>query len=210
MTIKDTLADLGTDTLKEFFAANPSIPEPVLNLYRDVDHTMTRRIKKVGTCGFYRNDVIHVAVPLCASMNPMYSWAGFISDRTPYGVIQHELGHHVDQVLSGFDVYSRQPKVTLDNLPLRGGLFSTEIRHKSGEPAITSYSPNTMEWFAEIFRLFVTNPCLLALIRPRAYDALLEAELMPCTDLDERQVLEQFKAPPRIYERMDKWLKNKK
>lgn len=70
--------------------------------------------------------------------------------------------------------------------------------------AITSYAPNAMEWFAEIFRLFVTNPDLLKLIRPKAYKAILDSGLKPSTDMVYQEVLEQFKAPPKIYERLEK------
>lgn len=44
---------------------------------------------------------------------------------------------------------------------------------RSEEP-ITSYSPNVQEWFAEMFRLFVTNPDLLMMIRPMTYRDFIE------------------------------------
>ena len=37
---------------------------------------------------------------------------------------------------------------------------------------LTNYCPNDAEWFAEIFRLFVTNSDLLRLIKPRTYSEL--------------------------------------
>jgi len=197
MTIKDTLADIGIEIFHAFLHANPAISTPVLNLYRDKKDTMCQRISGFATCGYYRNNAIHIGVPLCASMNPMYSWAGYISDRTPYGVIQHELGHHVDQVMSGYDVYKKKSV---------NGNFSDKIMALSGEKPITSYSPNTMEWFAEIFRLFVTNPDLLKMIRPKAHQAILDSGLVPVVEMSANSVLNQFHAPARVFERMDKWI----
>jgi hypothetical protein len=46
------------------------------------------------------------------------------------------------------------------------------LRGQSGEAAITSYCPNDAEWFAEMFRVFVTNPDLLRLVRPRTHREL--------------------------------------
>jgi hypothetical protein len=197
--LKDNLCDLGLVLLDDWLTDNPRIIRPQLEISRDKNDRLSKTIEGFATCGFYRNNVIHMSVPLCANPNQMYSWPGYISDRTPYGVIQHELGHHVDQMMSGTNIYRTRA----------GGFFSDRIREKSGEKPITSYSPNNMEWFAEIFRLFVTNPFLLAMIRPRAYDALVDSGLNPTVDASNVEVLTEFSAPKRIFERMDKWLTDK-
>lgn len=67
----------------------------------------------------------------------------------PTGVIQHELGHHVDGAEG-----------------TRGGMFSYQWRRQTGAMPLTGYCPNDQEWFAELFRLFVTNPDLLHRVRP--------------------------------------------
>lgn len=193
MSVKETLADIGIDTLMEFCEAN-RIKQPTLHIIKEKDHEICVRIKRVGTCGYYRLNNIYVGVPLCAHQNPNYSWAAYISDRTPFGVIQHELGHYVDELRSA------KPNIYQS----RTSNFSDTVRAASKEPAITSYSPNTMEWFAEIFRLYVTNPDLLKLIRPRAYDALYISGLMPIEERSYKEVLEQFGAPPRIFDRLSK------
>ena len=187
----------GATLLGKFCDLN-RLPEPRLDIIYDAADRECALIKRVGTCGYYRNGVVTVAVPLCAHQNPNYSWAAFISDRTPFGVLQHELGHHADQIKTGYDIYDRaQPDEVF---------YSTSVRSRSGEAPITSYCPNTTEWFAEVFRLFITNPALLCKIRPRAYSALVSDGWRPATNMDERQVLAQFDAPPRVYERMQKWL----
>ena len=51
----------------------------------------------------------------------------------------------------------------------RGGTFSHLWRLQTGEEPITTYAPDDNEWFAEIFRLFITNPSLCAVLRPSTY-----------------------------------------
>lgn len=197
---KNHLADTGL-LMARMFCEKNNIAVPAFHIYREADHPEAKKIKAVGTCGYYRQNNIHVSIPACAFGNPNYSWPGFISDRTPYGVIQHELGHHVDEVRSGLNVYRNKS----------GDFFSDRIRKISGEKPITSYAPNTMEWFAEIFRLFVTNPDLLSIIRPKAYNALiLEGGLQPVIDLNSEDVLLKWNCPPRIFERAHDWIAKKK
>lgn len=196
---KNFLADLGEALLKKFCEANTFIKPPVLNLYRNEDDAMVKKIRAVGTCGYYRRGVIHVAVPACAHNNPNYSWPAFISDRTPYGVIQHELGHHIDEAMSNVDIYRTAP----------GNFFSDKINRASLEKPITSYCPNTQEWFAEIFRLFVTNPNLLQQIRPKAYSAL-RVYFTPVITMHSGDVLLTWKAPDKVFQRAENWINNRK
>lgn len=176
------------------------IRRPKLNLITDTDSQEFKNIKAFATCGYYRTDEIKVAPALCAYSNSMYSWPGFISDRTPYGVVMHEFGHHVDEVHSGFNIYRRT-----------GSKLSDKIKQKSGEKAITSYAPHDpMEWFAEIFRLFCTNPDLLRQIRPKAYQAILDEGIQPVVINIAESVLNIFNAPQRVYERMNKHIKEAK
>lgn len=201
-SIKDTLADIGIDTCMEFCAVN-KIPQPSLTILRseDEDTLDFKRIRRWATCGFYRNSEIKVAVPLCSHQSPMYSWPAYISDRTPFGVIQHELGHHVDEVFSGFNIYDTKSKKES---------FSDRLRKITKEKAITSYAPNNSEWFAEIFRLFVTNPDLLKKIRPLTYNQLLESGLEPIEKDDATTVLNRFCAKPHIFKRMENFIKASK
>jgi hypothetical protein len=116
-----------------------------------------------GTCAYYRNNVTTICVRRCASIGTagmQWSYPGNTVDRTPYGVIQHELGHHVDMTKS-----SRTDRYRGD--------FSLSMRAESGEKPITTYCPDDGEWFAEMFRLFVTNPDLLRILRPRTHAAML-------------------------------------
>lgn len=117
----------------------------------------------VGSCAYYRSGVTTICVPKCASIGfagQQWSFPGYTVDRTPYGVIQHELGHHVDVVHS----HSKAKYY---------GDFSLMMRARSEEAPITTYCPNDGEWFAEMFRVFVTNPDLLLAVRPRTHREMM-------------------------------------
>src|SRR5690606_2929539 len=115
-------------------------------------------------CAYYRPSYIKVCVEACAAPGyggRAWSWPGYVIDRTPYGVYAHELGHHVDVQLS--DVRGRYT-----------GDFSRKLRARSMEQPITGYCDNDGEWFAEIFRLFCTNPDLLKRLRPVTYGLITD------------------------------------
>lgn len=111
-----------------------------------------------SACAYYRDSEIYIDIEACARIGmggPAWSFPGYVIDRTPFGVMAHELGHHVD-VAHGS----------------RPGILSPFLYRETKEKAISGYAPNVNEWFAEIFRLFVTNPDLLRLIRPKIYERL--------------------------------------
>lgn len=127
----------------------------------------------VDSCAYYRHyhhakpsNEINICLNKCArvateSQVRNWNWPGSTTDREPYGVLCHELGHHCD-LHAG------------ENKGKYWSEYSEKIMKASGEPPITSYAPNPAEWFAEIFRLFVTNYDLLRLLRPKAYELIRE------------------------------------
>jgi len=129
-----------------------------------------------GTCAYYRNGVINIWPEACAAVGRagrMWSWPGYVVDRTPYGVLAHELAHHVDK--------AHGP---------RGGIRAASWHRETGEAAITTYAPDVNEWFAESCRLYVTNPSLLCRLRPKMYDKLAAEWRMLAECRDWKQVLE--------------------
>lgn len=133
-----------------------------------------------GTCAYYRNSEITISVRECAGCGMAgmaWSWPGYVVDRTPYGVLAHELAHHVDR--------AHGPT---------GGLIGSQWRRITAEAPITTYAPNDNEWFAEIFRLFVTNPDLLSILRPRVFALLIQR--WPCT-IEKRKWSEVLEGAPR-------------
>ena len=142
--------------------------------------------KHPRTCGYYRKGVIHVRLPLCATVGRAgrsWSWPGYPVDRTPYGVVLHEFGHHVDFTLSGVK-------------KKYAGDFGVVLCLASGERALTGYAPNEAEWFAEIFKLYLSNPDLLRQLRPKAFAGLSSLFKAPITT-GWRETLEAMDAPVR-------------
>lgn len=137
-----------------------------------------------GVCAYYRPTKIVICLEACARIGTAgmsWSYPGYTVDRTPYGVIQHELGHHVDVTRSS-QVRAYQ------------GDFSVNLRRETGEPPISGYCPDDGEWFAEIFRVFVTNPDLLRIVRPATYARLISQFAPVVTDTWEMVLA---KAPER-------------
>ncbi len=89
-----------------------------------------------------------------------WSWPGNAVDRTPFGVVCHELFHHVDWLTGS----------------CKGSYFSEwceEVKAAAGEPGLTTYADeNPAEYLAESGRLFVTNPALLEQLRPKTFAAI--------------------------------------
>jgi hypothetical protein len=119
-----------------------------------------------SACAYYRPQYIRICLPLCGrvcSEHETRNWTypGSTTDREPYGVVLHELGHHADWTAG----------------TKKGSYFSDygeDVCARSREEPISGYHPNEAEWFAEMFRVFVSNPDLLRLIRPRTYRILTE------------------------------------
>lgn len=120
----------------------------------------TREPESFGVCAYYRDGVIYISVEACARIGTAgraWSYPGYVVDRTPYGVLAHELGHHVEGAHGA-----------------AGGLVARLWRQETGERPLTGYCPNDNEWFAEIFRVFITNPDLLRQLRPATFVRLRE------------------------------------
>jgi hypothetical protein len=153
---KQRLCALGVDLARRFCIRN-RLREPGFDVQPDA--------WAIGSCAYYRPETIHISIALCAAPGRggrAWSWPGYVVDRTPYGVVCHELGHHVDR-LSG------------RALGAYWSDFGAGIRQRTGEPPLTAYAgENDAEWFAEAFRLFLTNPFALAILMPATHAALRE------------------------------------
>lgn len=164
---RSELFAVGIELMERFCFANDVI-EPTVKSVPKADWPF-------DACAYYRPETnensrlgsgINVCIEKCqvpcgTSTSRNWTWPGSVIDREPYGVIAHELGHHCDWLASKVKgVY--------------GGDYSVNLLKQSRESALTGYCPNPWEWFAEMFRLFVTNHGLLAQLRPRTYELLTE------------------------------------
>ena len=177
---KDQLLASGSALVKAFCEHN-GLDNPPVRVYGKEEWRFS------STCAYYRPVGIHIAPSRCAHpgrAGRAWSWPGYVIDRTPHGVMAHELGHHVDYTLSS-------------SKGSYGGDFSSKMRERSGETKLTNYCPNDWEWFAEMFRLFVTNPDLLRAVRPRTFREIADV-LKPVEKRPWREVLAD--APARTVE----------
>lgn len=151
------------------FCEKSGLPVPRITVFPKKDW-------KVGACAYYRPDTevmrkwtkpgINICLEECAfpakdTQFRQWSWPRSVIDRTPYGVLCHELGHHADWC-TGEKKWSY------------GSEYCEQVMKESGEEKLTNYCPNPAEWFAEMFRLFVSNPELLRMVRTRTYAILAE------------------------------------
>jgi hypothetical protein len=149
----------------------------------------------VNACAYYRAQEIKICLEHCGrpcTDAPGRNWTypGSTTDREPYGVICHELGHHVD-----YNSGAHPGKFWSD--------YGIKIMELSGEKQLTGYCPNPAEWFAEMMRLYITNHALLKLVRPKTW-AILKKDWKPVSHIDYLKEL-----GPHCPERVLKSLLNK-
>jgi len=176
MQSKTELLEAGIHRISEFCVAN-SLEVPQVEVVPSKEWPF-------AVPAYYRPTYIKICLEKSSCIGTAgraWSYPGYVADRTPYGILAHEVGHHADRSRSSVKASYF-------------GNYSHDLRTASREAQITSYSPNDAEWFAEIFRLFITNPDLLRRIRPKTY-ALLRENFEPVETRDWLDVLEG--APPR-------------
>ncbi len=161
----------GLRRIKEFCRVNRLIVPEVVVVPKEewefVQHAYYRLGKQLH--GVIKICVERCARPATPEWVRNWNWPGSKIDATPYGILAHELGHHADVMRSG-----------VKNPRAYKGTYSRSVFDRGREPALTPYNgtngkggpPMKEEFFAEAFRLFVTNPALLAFLRPRTFDVL--------------------------------------
>lgn len=173
------LFNSGINLINEFSLLN-DIPKVAVRVKGNID----KRLKGY----YYDNDsTIHVILENCSRINPMYSFPGFTSNATAQGVVVHEYGHYLTS--SRFKLFKESLNA---------------IKKRINESCITSYCPDTKEWFAEQLKLFITNPDLLKLIRPNTYKEFCKY-WKPLDKGTYMEVLSEFvdEIPDRILHRLE-------
>lgn len=148
--------------------------------------------------GWYWKDVLYVNVKHSKTpvKTPGFAWSytGFKADMTAPGILAHELGHYVKDLIDR-KVDRKHRKVFDMNIKAIGEI----------EPNVSSYEPNSDERWAEAFRLFVLNPDLLREGRPIRYEFFLHLRLQPVNTLTWREVL--VNAHPKMIKATESWIK---
>lgn len=173
---KKHLFEMGMNAINDFcFMNDLDIPQVAI---------IDKKDWRFNVCAWYRDGKIAICLEKCSSIGRVgrsWSYPGYTADRTPFGVLLHELGHHVD--------FRRS-----DKKARYGGDFSIRIRRSANENPISGYCPNDFEWFAEMFRVFVSNPDLLRGLRHLTFEKL--ASIFKVEEIKEwREVLKE--APNR-------------
>ena len=181
---KEELYQMGIEAATEFLALNgidapcfltyPEAAEKLKGREADYFRRATRPPATLvgrGT-GLYYSGKVFVNLPrtAVAVTRPAYrswSWPGWKVDRTPAGVVAHEVGHHVEAVLRRRKVLTKD-----DGAAWRLGLSNHKKR-------VSGYEPVPDEAWAETMRLFILNPDLLRLAIPWRWFFLLARELRP-------------------------------
>jgi len=138
---------------------------------------------------FYPKDVIYINTKLCRPpvRTPGYDWSfpGYVQDLTPYGILAHEFGHYISDLL--------------------GKKFRKNfVNIKRIEENVTFTDNRGLdEKMAEAARLFITNPDLLKRGRPYRY-SLFRDYYEPVVKSRWNTVLKH--AHPKIISAAENWM----
>lgn len=168
----------------EAFSEKNNLPHKVLSVDVLEDHKW-----KDASAWYQQNKITllpkRLARPATEKQVRLWSFPGSKVDRTPYGVLAHEFGHFVDEVLG---------------YPSRHGFWSKKTNPVSG------YEPNNSERFAESMRLFILNPCLLRWGSPQRYAEFLSHGMKPVMSVDSYEENLCVGCPERIKKSLDRWI----
>lgn len=166
---KRELYEVGLDLAKRFLVFN-NIDLPVYLTYEEALQARYGHVRAVqflrrvmngpaqGTgTGLQVDEYVFVNLDRCAwpVWKPKlrsWSWPGYKTDRTPVGVVAHEVGHYVSNLMGKEqDGEAWRALIT---------------KHKK---TVSGYEPVPSEAMAETMRLFILNPQLLRMALPERY-----------------------------------------
>ena len=118
---------------------------------------------------------------------PGYDWTfpGYIQDLTPYGILAHEFGHYISDMLG-----KKFRKNFVNIRKIEENVTSTDDRGLD-------------EKMAEAARLFITNPDLLRIGRPYRYE-IFSSHYTPVVKHRWKTVLKN--AHPKIISAAERWI----
>ena len=177
---KDELAERSVKHIQNFLQMNNlPVPEFVMSEYPDAKN-------KFQKTGHYSRKEGKVYLNAANTRNPVmkpggmqWSYPGYKVDKTPLGVLAHEIGHHIDHTI----------KFDENSFPYKG-------------EKVTGYEPTVHEAIAESLRLFMLNPDLLHTIAPKRYQFFLDNGLKPTVKQSWKDVLHG--APQAYFDQINK------
>lgn len=134
--------------------------------------------------------MVYINIPKTSAIGyggPAWSFPSYKIDRTAYGVVCHEVGHHIDVMLK---------------YPSR----SEEWNILTKKEKVSRYEPTPSEAFAESMRLYITNPDLLRIGCPKRFGYLAnELDLKKVTTTGWLTTLENKGCPQRQIDQARNW-----
>lgn len=181
------LYTIGVEASQEFLDCN-KLSYPIFMTYEEAlakqsDAYQFKLLRAVaggptqGTgTGLYSRGYVFVNVPQTAHpvQQPAmrnWSWPGWKTDRTAIGVVAHEVGHYVTEIIS--------KRFTPAEQAMQRFAWSQCIKGKK----VSGYEPVPAEAGAETLRLFILNPDLLRRAIPARYNFICDLGLEPTTRL---------------------------
>lgn len=160
--------------------------------------------------GWYSNGMIFVCLQKASRviLEPKFqNWSHphYRVDREPAGVVCHEGGHHVQEVLRKLGRFDerRWRAAVWGSTERKLNIFSK--RGKMRVKRVTNYEPNLDESFAESMRLFILNPGLLQAGLERRFDFITrDCGLQPYLSLNWRNILADYS--PTYIRQAEKWV----
>lgn len=184
----------GKETKQELFSIGITLVEKfcVINSIRPPSISIEENTKKPYYGIFYPNNTIYINIGRCRPpvKVPGYDWTfpGYAQDLTPYGIIAHEFGHYISDLLGK---------------EFRKNFFNIrKIEHN----VTASDNRGLDEKMAEAARLFLTNPDLLKRGRPHRY-SILSDYYKPIIKHRWKTVLKH--AHPKIHVAAENWINKK-
>lgn len=176
------LAEIGIKYVKEFCDLNKiSYPKFVID----------KNTFQEDCCGGYGNKTIYVYIKACSNEFdiPGYGWSHrhYFVDREPCGVIAHEFGHYIHDIMTNKELVLPSENVLITNYEI--------VNHH--------------ERFAETFKLFLLNPNLLKEFAPQRYKVLIEKlKLKPIFTETWMELMEKNNMHPKHIKAAQNKLKN--
>lgn len=210
--MREAIYQYGLPLVRRFFEAN-GIPLPTFYRYSDtalMDERTKRYIELVAgmnegtTYGVYWNEKVFVNVdksrlPVQNPGGMSWSYPCWKTDRTAIGILAHECGHHVQEVIQDIK------KLVPDGYCWH--IWKQNIMSHKKSRAISGYQPNhPMEAFAETMRLFILNPDLLHKAIPIRYAFI--HEYLQLTPIETRPWQEVLLNHPAYIQAGERWIKH--
>ncbi len=180
--------------IREFLKLN-NIRQPPAPITVSPEKVVTNQWRHYGFFQPGTNEIfVNIKKSRMPVKNPGFAWTftGYKADLTIHGIYAHEIGHYIHETYEG--KFGKKQ------------LLSAIRKIRTSEKSISGYEPNSYETFAEMMRLFILNPTLLAEAKPIRHAFITQVLcITPAHDIHWKEVLKY--AHPKIISAAENWIK---